>query len=375
MKVFLVSEFDATARSALICTTAFLTAIGLIAIYSSSAIPGAVHLNNSFAFFSKHALGAVIGFTLIFALGHTPFKWIDRSFIVFIALSIALLVAVPFVGITANGAKRWIYVLGFTIQPAELLKLGLILYMAKNLSREHCDVNDLGQMFWTLILPLIGISALLLLQPDFGTVAVIWSMAFVMVVIAGLRPKYITYTGVFLGATLIAIAIQSPYRLQRIMTFLNPWDKFQTEGFQIIQSFLGFQNGGILGVGLGESKQKLFFLPEAHTDFIIAVVGEELGLLGVLTVCLFFLYFSFLAFQIASNQINIYRRFLAFGIGILITIQAVINLGVCLGALPTKGMALPFISMGANALVINLFAVAILARISQEAPLAKDALR
>jgi cell division protein FtsW len=164
----------------------------------------------------------------------------------------------------------------------------------------------------------------------------------------------------------IAALLTAPYRLARLLVFLDPWSDARAGGFQIIQSYLGFQNGGVWGVGLGESKQKLFFLPEAHTDFILSVIGEEFGLFGVLLICACFAYMVFLGLRITLAQDDTYRQFLAFGLTMLIGVQAALNMGVTMGLLPTKGMTLPLVSNGSNSLIVFLIAIAILARISQE---------
>ncbi len=357
-----------TNRTALICTAAFLTCIGLLAIYASSSIPAAQNFGNEFHHLKKQALVAGLGFFAIFLTGHLPFKWIERSTIPLLVISIGLLALVHVPGLEgrAGGASRWLIVGGISIQPAELAKLALILFLAKNLSRPTSNLEN----FWQGVMPNLIIygllAALLMSQPDFGSTAFMLILTFLMLFIAGLPRRFILWFS-FVGiGGLIAAVVAAPYRLARLLTFLDPWSKFKGSGFQIIQSYLGFQNGGLFGAGLGESRQKLFFLPEAHTDFILSVIGEELGLFGVLLICSLFSYLVYLGIQITRNQESNYRKFLAFGLTSMIATQATINMGVTMGVLPTKGITLPFVSNGSNSLLVFLGAIAILARISQE---------
>jgi len=357
-----------TNRTALICTTAFLTCVGLLAIYASSSIPAAQNLGSEFYHLKKQALVAGFGFFVIFLTGHLPFKWIEVATVPLLVLSLVLLslVHVPGLEGRAGGASRWLMVGGISIQPAELAKLALVLFLAKNLSRPSSNLES----FWQGVLPNLAtyglLAVLLMTQPDFGSTAFLLILTFIMLFVAGLPRRFVALF-VLVGACGVGAAIlAAPYRLARLLTFMDPWSKFKGSGFQIIQSYLGFQNGGLFGAGLGESRQKLFFLPEAHTDFILSVIGEELGLFGVLLICLLFAYLVYLGIQITRSQTSNYRRFLAFGITVMIAAQATLNMGVTMGVLPTKGITLPFVSNGSNSLLVFLGAIAILARISQE---------
>lgn len=357
-----------TYRTALICTSAFLTCLGILAIYASSSVPASHTTGSAFHYVKKQAIVAVIGYFVVFLLGHLSFKWVERATLPLLGLTLVTLglVHLPYFSGTAGGATRWLLMGGFSIQPGEVAKLSLILFLAKNLARPGADINLLSKG----VLPNLAVCGLLagiiMTQPDFGTAALLCGMTFIMLVVAGL-PRMQIFA--FLGAGLIAIisaVLMAPYRMARLLTFLNPWEEIRGSGFQIIQSYVGFQNGGMFGAGLGESRQKLFFLPEAHTDFIMSVVGEELGLFGVLLICALFAYLVFLGLAITVRQKVTYRRFLAFGLTVLIALQAILNMGVTMGMLPTKGMTLPFVSNGANSLLVFLVAIAILARISQE---------
>ncbi len=352
----------------LICLVAFLTGIGLLAIYASSSIPAAQRTGDEFIFFRKQAVVAALCFIGIFVVGHLPIRWIDRLPLPLAGLAILSLSAlfVPGLGTKVGGATRWLDIGGFRFQPSEIAKLALVLMLAKNLSRPRSVISS----FKTGILPNILILALfivlLIMQPDFGTASLLFLVTFIMLFAAGLPRRYIIGAAL-LGVCGLVIGIAAaPYRLRRLATYLDPWSEVRGSGFQIVQSYLAFQNGGLLGLGLGESRQKLFFLPEAHTDFILSVIGEELGILGVLLVCGLFAYFAWLGFRIAQQQKSNFYKFLAIGLTSLTCAQAAVNMGVTLGLLPTKGIPLPFVSNGASSLVVFLGAVAILARLSQE---------
>lgn len=353
---------------AVVILVALLTTIGLIAIYAASSLKGAQQFNDEFLFLRKQAVSAAIGFAAIFAMQVIPLRFVEKMTLPLLAFTIFLLalIFVPGMYTTVGGAARWLRIPIVGGQPAELAKLALVMFLAKNLSRPSSDMNSFAKG----ILPniaIFGIIALLLLkQKDLGTPVLMFLVTFAMLFSAGVTRRFVLAAfGAFVGAIGLAVALE-PYRVTRIMSFLDPWAAVKGSGFQIIQSFVAFQNGGLLGVGLGESKQKLFFLPEAHTDFILAVIGEELGLVGVLLVAFALLGLCHIGYKIASLQESSYRRFLAFGLTTTLAFQACLNMGVAMGLLPTKGMPLPFISSGNSSLLVFLAISAILARLGRE---------
>jgi cell division protein FtsW len=361
-------------RTALIVTVAFLTCLGLLAIYSSSSIPANQTTGDAFIFFRKQAFCAAFGFFAIFITGHLPFKLIERLTLPLAILAVILLclIQVPGFSAKAGGATRWLTILGLTFQPGEIAKLALVLFLAKNLSRPSSCIESFKSGILANLILCVIFGALLMVQPDLGTTVLLFCVTFLMLFVAGLPRKFIYILSMASVLALVGAIFAAPYRMARLFSFINPWQEIKTGGFQIIQSYLGFQNGGLLGAGLGESRQKLFFLPEAHTDFILSVVGEELGLLGVILVCLLFAYLVFTGYKIASNQVEPYKKFLAFGLTCLIAIQSSMNIGVTMGLLPTKGIPLPFVSHGSSSLLIFLMAAAILARIAQDSPEVAD---
>lgn len=355
-------------HQAVIVLVALLTTIGLIAIYAASSLKGAQQFGDEFLFLRKQAIAAAMGFSIVIALQFVPFRIVERGTLPLLILVIGLLalIFIPGMYTTVGGAARWLRLPLIGGQPSELAKLALVLFLAKNLSRPKSDMNN----FKKGILPnlmVFGVIALLLLkQKDLGTPVLMFLVTFAMLFAAGITRKLVLgAVGAFVGAIIAAVIIE-PYRVARIMSFLDPWAAVKGSGFQIIQSFVAFQNGGLLGVGLGESKQKLFFLPEAHTDFILAVIGEELGLLGVLLVASSLLGLCYIGYKIADLQTCSYRRFLAFGLTTTLAFQAVLNMGVAMGLLPTKGMPLPYVSSGNSSLLVFLAISAILARLGRE---------
>jgi len=344
----------------------FLTGVGLLAIYASSSVPAAQAYGDEFIFLRRQAGVAFIGFLGIFLVGHIPVVWFERITIPLLLLSLFLLLLVQFSPFahTAGGAARWLRIGSLQFQPAELAKIALILFLAKNLSRPRHEIGKLGHLASSFLV-LAGFCSLLILQPDFGTAVLLFVVMFAMLFAAGLPLRFVLATAATGVGLFAAAVIAAPYRIKRLLTFLDPWQEYYGSGFQIIQSMLAFQSGGLFGRGLGESRQKLFFLPDAHTDFILAVIGEELGLIGVLLVCGLFAYLCYLGLRVTSEQTINYRRFLCFGITVLIACQAMVNMGVAMGLLPTKGIPLPFVSNGASSLIVFLAAIAILARLSQ----------
>ena len=279
-------------------------------------------------------------------------------------IALLVLVLIPGIGGSAGGASRWIRLPGFNLQPSEIAKIALIMYMAYSLDRKQDKIKQLGPGFVSYMLILLVMLGLLLKQPDMGSALTLAAVAIIMLFAAGTRLVYIISIFLMSMPFLYFLVMNVAYRKRRILAFLDPWQDPQNSGFQIIQSWLALGTGGLFGQGLGEGKQKLFYLPEAHTDFILSVVGEELGFLGVVVIIGMFFLLVQRAMRIAVAAPDTFGRFLALGIAVLFGIEASVNMGVVTGLLPTKGLALPFISYGGSSLLISLFAVGILLNIS-----------
>ena len=314
-----------------------------------------------------------LGYVLIFIIYKIPFKWLVHLNLPLFGLSLFLLMLVFIPGMYSKvgGALRWLNIGGIRIQPGEIAKVSMVFFLSKNLSRKGNSIHKFKEGLMPNFIVLGLFSALLLRQPDFGTTALLTLITFLMLYAAGISRKFLIIT-CSVGLISLAFAvITAPYRLKRVLTFLDPWANVQKEGFQIVQSFLAFRNGGFLGVGLGYSKQKLFFLPEAHTDFILSVIAEESGFLGTSFVCLSFLIMIICGGYIAFNSKERHKQFLAFGLTCLIGIQSLFNIAVVMGMLPTKGITLPFLSSGLSSLLVFFFIVGVLARIGHETQRAK----
>jgi len=311
----------------LLVASFLLTTIGLVMVYAASAMKGLQQFSDAFLFIRKQALVAGAGFIMNWCIGQMRERQLRLLTLPLLALATGLLamIFVPGVYKMGGGASRWMSLAGIRFQPSELAKLALVFFLAKNLARDRFSIDSFRRGIFPNLLVFGMLATLMMMQPDFGSTVLMGLVLVSMLFVAGLNTKYIAACA---GAALLLVAAAvavAPYRLARLTSFLDPWSEMQRGGFQIIQSYLAFQNGGFAGVGLGESKQKLFFLPEAHTDFILAVIAEELGFLGVSLVVSLFAMFLFCGVRIAMNQKTHYRRNLAFGLTFLIGIQAAIN--------------------------------------------------
>lgn len=346
-----------------------LTLFGILGVFSSSSIPAYHNWGDAYFIIKKQVFFAGFGFFLILLIQIIPIKLIEKLPLPLFGLSLFLLLLTltPWLAVSVKGASRWVNLGPINFQPAELAKLALVFFLAKNLARKNTDLKKLSSILPNLIA--FSLLALpLMLQPDFGTTVLLFLILATLLFIKGLPWRYV-FSGIFMGLLAIGIAIYSaPYRMNRLLSFLDPWKEVKGGGFQIIQSYLSFQNGGLFGLGAGESRQRLYFLPEAHTDFIAAVIGEEYGLIGVVFVLMGYLIIFFNGLTIAAKQKSPFLKLLSLGILTLIACQALINLGVAMGLLPTKGISLPFLSSGASSLVVFLLAVGLLIRLDREVP-------
>ncbi|HXV20593.1 MAG TPA: putative lipid II flippase FtsW [Desulfuromonadales bacterium] len=346
-----------------------LTCFGVVMVYSSSSIMAAKRFGDGLYFLKRQGLYAVLGFALMAVVMRIDYHHLRRLVIPFFLCCAVLLVAVliPGIGTHAGGAARWIRLPGFSIQPAELAKLGLILYMAHSLAKKREKIKSFKLGFIPYMVVLAVLLFLMLLQPDLGGALTLGAVAMVMLLVAGTRLSYLLSVVILAVPFLYFAVMNVAYRRKRILAFLDPWEDPTNTGFQIIQSWIAFGTGGLFGNGLGEGKQKLFYLPEAHTDFIFSVVGEELGFAGVLVIAAMFLVLVMRGMRTALGAPDDFGRYLAFGVTILLGLEAFVNMAVVMGLLPTKGLALPFLSYGGTSLLTTLLAVGILLNISSQA--------
>ena len=350
-------------------SVSILLMIGIVMIYSSSAVYAYGKYSDSMFFVKKHLVFLLAGLIAAVFCMSLPVKMLSDHSRSIMLVSLLLLVAVlvPGIGREAGGARRWIKLLGMSFQPSELVKLGLIIYLADLTSRKKYLMSDIRYGFLPPLF-VIGItSGLILMEPDMGTSVSILVIGFVMLFASGTRIKHLA--SVALGVIpFLALAVWwKPYRVKRIMVFLNPWSDTRGAGFQLIQSFIALGSGGLIGVGLGASKQKLFYLPESHTDFIFSIIGEELGFLGTASVLILFAVLIWFSLRISFKIKDVFASRVVLGISVMIAFEAIVNIGVSTGVLPTKGLPLPFISYGGSSLLVHLAAIGLVLNLSREA--------
>jgi cell division protein FtsW len=351
-----------------------LLMIGLVMVYSASvAIAEAKSAANQPAFYLiRHAMYLVIGLGAGYAALQIPSQtWQDMAPYLFIlGTALLVLVLVPFIGKEVNGSRRWIPLgpVG-NFQPSELMKFATILYAADYTVRKAAHMQNLKKGFMPMFLVMLGIGGLLLLEPDFGAFVVIVAIALAILFLGGLNARLFVGLIVLLAIGFVLLVVLSPYRLQRVVSYLDPWSDPFGAGYQLSHALIALGSGELTGVGLGDSVEKLFYLPEAYTDFLLAVIGEELGLMGVITVIGLFAWLTWRAFSIGWQAGLMGRNFAALvaqGVGVWMGTQAFINMGVNLGLLPTKGLTLPLMSYGGSGIVANCLALAVLLRIDFE---------
>lgn len=354
-------------RLNLFTVTVILICIGIVMIYSSSGIYAGERYNDSFFFLKKHLVFLFIGALLTFFVMSIDYRKLKALAKPLVAISFFLLVLVliPGIGREVSGAQRWFRFKFISFQPSELANLAVIIYMADFLGRKEDYIKTFWKGFVPPILTLGFMAVLVLMQPDLGTTVSISIVVLAMLFIAGVRPTYLLSLLIASIPALYILIFSFPYRRMRIMAFLNPWLDPKGSGFQIIQSQIALGSGGIFGIGLGHSKQKLFYLPAAHTDFIFSIIGEELGLLGTIGVIILFIIFIQQGIKIIKNAPDRFGYFLSLGLVLMLSLKVVINIGVSCGMLPTKGLPLPFISYGGSSLMFDMVSAGILLNIAR----------
>ena len=344
-----------------------LLALGMTMVLSTSYLYSQERYGDGTYFFRKQLIAMGAGAIALIACSMVPSVLYRRFAYPILALSfvVLLLVLIPGIGVSRGGARRWIMFPGFAFQPSELAKLALVFYLARSMAKKE----EMIRTFSVGILPhlIVGgiFAGMLLLEPDFGTALILTMLLYFMLFIGGARIHHLLATGLMALPVLIYVMTKAEYRLRRLLTFLDPWSDASGSGFHVIQSLIAFGSGQVWGRGLGESRQKLFYLPEAHTDFVYSVIGEELGLWGALMVLALFGVIIVRGLQLTAKIEEPFDQYLAFGLTVLLGLQALIHMGVVMGLMPTKGLVLPFISYGGSAMVVNLMGAGILLGLSR----------
>ncbi len=349
----------------LMASVGLLLLLGMVMVYSASISMAERATGNSLHYLIRHAVSVVLGLACMAIVMRTRVRLWEAAGPYLLLLGIALLVVVlvPGLGVRVNGSSRWLSLGVVNVQPSELVKIFMVVYVAGYLVRKQDELRFFTQGILMLSIVLAVIGMLLLQEPDLGSVVVISFTVLAMLFLAGVRFwHFMVVVGAGLGG-MVVLTVFAPYRLARVTGFLDPWSDPFNSGFQLTQALIAFGRGEWLGVGLGGSIQKLFYLPAAHTDFLFSVLAEELGLVGVLSVIAIFAVVIWRAFAIAQRAEiagQVYAARLAQGIGLLLGIQAIINMGVNMGALPTKGLTLPFVSYGGSSMLVSCIAVGLL---------------
>ena len=345
-----------------------LVVFGALMIYSSTSVitPALAKKGaTEFYYFKRHVFTILIGLCFMFlayAVRPSFLKKIATPLLLF-SLVLILLVFLPVIGVQAGGAKRWIRLWPSTFQPSEFVKLSMVIFLARYLSSPAFRTESFASFIKPIAIMAL-FQAVMLVQPDFGAAMSLAFLTITMLFLSGIRLRYLISLSL-LALPVLFVLIKEPYRLRRIISFLNPWKDPQGSGFQLVQSFIAFGSGGITGVGIGGSKQKLSYLPESHTDFIFSIIGEEFGFIGVSVIIALFVVIFVRGFSIANRAQDRFTYYLAVGLSLMISLQALINFAVATGLVPTKGLPLPFVSYGGSSLLMNMAAIGILLRISR----------
>jgi len=350
----------------LFTATVLLVCVSVVMVYSASAVLALDRFGQPYMFLIKQALWTALGLVGLAVAMRIDYRtYRNEAFIWAVIGLVGLLLVLVLFSAPVNGARRWFNVGGLGIQPSEIAKIAVVLFTALTLERRMHRIDELSYALLPIAIVVGGMSSLVLLEPDLGTAISLILIAGTMVFAAGLNYRYLVATALAAVPVLYFAIMSVPYRRQRILAFWDPWADPLGEGFQLIQSLIAVGTGGVFGRGLMGGVQKLFFLPEPHTDFIYSVIGEELGLVGATMVLICFSVIAWRGLRIAMRAQDAFGSFLALGLTTMISVQALVNVSVALGLLPTKGIPLPLVSSGGSSLLVSLMAVGMLLNVSQ----------
>ncbi len=344
-----------------------ISIFGIIMIYSASSIWAEYKFQDSFQYLKHQTLFFLIGLVVMYITSKINLSFLKEkaNLILGICFLLLLLVLIPGIGSIRNGSRSWFGIGGFGIQPSEFAKIGLIIYISKYLERNKKIMKDTKRGALPVFLIIAIFFLLIMLEPDFGTAMVISLTLVCLIFISGLKISFLVKLGIGGLLGIVGLIIAAPYRMKRIISFLNPWSDPLGSGYQIIQSLYAIGPGGLLGQGFMKSRQKHFYLPEPQTDFIFSIISEEFGFLGVLIVCGFFFFIFYRMLKIALKTNDLFQKYLAFGLAFGILIQAIMNLAVVVGLIPVTGVTLPFFSYGGSSLLVSMLSIGIVLNISK----------
>lgn len=353
------------AATALLVITVVLVVIGLGATQSASSAVAFDQTEDPYHFFKRQLVGVGVGTVALLVASRVPYRFYKKVALPLFVLSVGLLVAVLVNGIETNGARRWLAAPGFTFQPSEIAKVSVIFVLAFLLERKAKLLTQFGH-FIVPVLATVGVVGFLIMkEPDLGTVLVVGAAAMAVIMASDTPIRFVVMLGLTALLVFTLLAFSESYRADRITSFLDPYADSSGDGYQLIQGYYALGNGGIFGVGLGASRARWFYLPNAHTDFIFAIIGEETGLVGGITVIALFLVLGVTGWVVASRAPDGFGRMVAAGITAWLSFQALVNIGGVLGAVPITGIALPFVSFGSTALIVSMAALGVLVNIAQ----------
>ena len=344
-----------------------ISLFGLIMIYSASYVWAEYKFNDPYKFVRTQGIFLIVGYILMFIISKIPYiKYVSKVNLIFVLCFLLLiLVLIPGIGTVRNGSRSWFGIGGFGIQPSEFTKLALIMFTSKYLSNNEKSLKNIKKGVLPILLILMLVFGLIMLQPDFGTGVIIVVTIVCLLFVSGVTMSFFIKIGLLGIIGVVGLIIAAPYRMKRIVSFLNPWSDPLGSGFQIIQSLYAIGPSGLLGKGLGNSIQKHFYLPEPQTDFIFAIISEELGILGIFLVTSLFILIIYRGFKIAKQCEDKFGKYIAFGITFGLSFQALLNLMVVVGLIPVTGVTLPFLSYGGSSLLISMISTGILLNISK----------
>ena len=345
-----------------------LVSFGVLMVYSASNVWASYKYQDSLKFFKSQFIFFIIGIIVMLFLSKIDVSFYKKysNKILLICFVLLVLVLIPGIGKIRNGSRSWFGIGPLGIQPSEFSKIGLIIFSAKYLAHNDRNVKSIKKGILPLLIVIIAFFALIMLEPDFGTAMVIVLTLIVMIFIAGPDMSFFIKIGLIGICGIVGLIIIAPYRMQRIVAYLNPWTDPLGSGFQIIQSLYAIAPSGLLGLGFGNSIQKNFYLPEPQTDFIFSIISEEFGFFGCLFVILLFALIFYRSIKISLNQSDLFKKYLSFGLSFGIVLQAIINLCVVCGIIPTTGVTLPFLSYGGSSLLVSMASMGIVLSISKK---------
>jgi len=344
----------------------FLVGIGIVMVYSASSAVALKKYGSDYLFLKKQALFAFIGIVALVACRHIPYRWYRPMTYPMLVTALVFLMAIQFTdfGYSAGGAARWLRIGGVRFQPSEFARLALVIFMAYSLDKKGEKIKEFSIGFVPHLVVFGVFAVCIFQQPDFGSVVILGALTLLMMFVGGVRCTHLFWSLSALVPVTVFYLVKEPYRLERLSSWLNPWKYPSDGGYQVVHSLMAFGTGGVWGTGIGKGFQKLFYLPEPHTDFIFSIIGEEFGLFGVLVIIGLYAVILIKGIQIARSAPDTFGALMAFGLTCAMGLQVSINMGVALGLLPTKGLTLPFLSYGGTSLLLNMASIGILMNIS-----------